>query len=75
MVKISLKAARVNAGFHQEDVAARLCINPGTVSAWETGKKAIHPVFFDALCRLYGMKPDEIFLPSELRKTKLRERK
>lgn len=51
--KITLKAARINAGLDQSDVAKELNVNITTVSSWETGKT--HPSLenFKRLCELY----------------------
>lgn len=37
MYRISLEAARVNAGISQKEAAKRLGINVGTLSNWERG--------------------------------------
>ncbi len=63
MQKISLKAARVNAGMTQEEVARRLHKGKQTIGAWETGQSAIDALSFLALCDLYGMAADNISLP------------
>lgn len=59
-MKITLKAARVNAGLDQSDVARALNVNIATVSSWETGKT--HPSLenFRKLCKLYGWPEDAI---------------
>lgn len=62
-MKISLKAARVNMNLTQEDVANALHKSKGTINAWENGKSEIDKANFDALCRLYKLSGDEIFLP------------
>lgn len=54
MDKITLEAARVNAGLRIEDVAAKIGRAPATVSAWENGSE---PKISDALklAELYGV--------------------
>ena len=63
MDPISLKAARVNAGFSQYAVAKLLHKGKQTLSNWETGKTKIDAETFLKLCRIYKRKPEEIFLP------------
>ncbi len=51
----SLKAARVNAGYTQEQVAEHLGRNVMTVSSWETGKTAPKWTDLKKLSKLYKM--------------------
>ena len=69
-LKISLKAARVNAGLTQEAVAAMLKKSKVTIINWEKGKTSIDKGNFDALCRLYSVDEDNIFWPSIATKSK-----
>lgn len=69
-LKISLKAARINAGLTQEAVAAMLKKSKVTIINWEKGKTSIDEGNFDALCRLYSVDEDNIFLPSVATKSK-----
>ena len=62
---MTLKAARVNAGYTQFDVANRLHVSPTTVSAWENGQNDIKASDFKALCDLYGESMDAIILPTK----------
>lgn len=65
MLKISLKAARTNAGFSQEDVARELNVSKKTIHNWENGTTFPRPDKIDALCELYKMSYDDInFLPT-----------
>jgi transcriptional regulator with XRE-family HTH domain len=62
--KISLKAARVNAGYSIADVCRKLNISSSAICAWENGKRSpkVNTVF--ELCKLYGVDYDDIyFLP------------
>lgn len=52
-MKITLKAARVNAGLNQSDVANELSVNITTVSNWESGKTKPSIENFRKLCELY----------------------
>ena len=52
-MKITLKAARVNAGLDQSVVAKKLGVNIATVSSWETGKTNPSLENFRKLCELY----------------------
>lgn len=59
-MQITLKAARVNAGFSQEQAAKSLDVNRLTIARWESGKNAIPAAKFKALCEMYGCKEEEV---------------
>ena len=59
-MKISLKAARVNAGMELKDVAKELNVNYTTVARWESGESRLSAGALLALCRLYEVSPDDI---------------
>ena len=52
--KISLAAARVNAGYTQKEVAKRLNMGERTIQHWESGKNASTVDKFIELCVLYN---------------------
>ena len=62
-LRISLAAARVNAGLTQEDVAKELCISKQTVINWEKGRTIPGVPEIEALARIYGIPQENIFLP------------
>ena len=62
-LKISLAAARVNAGLTQEDVAKMLSVSNKTVGNWETGKIIPNSATIYALSEIYKIPKDNIFLP------------
>lgn len=66
-IKISLAAARVNAGMTQEQVAKELHVSKNTVVAWE--KKLTEPGISQArkLADLYKMPMDYIFFDTEIK--------
>ena len=65
MLKITLKAARVNAGYTQKGVAEKLKISNKTLCSWETGATSPNVQQVESLCDLYGVKYDNlIFLPN-----------
>lgn len=61
-LKISLAAARVNAGMTQEEVAQKMGVSNKTIINWEKG--VIIPSFANlyALSSLYNIPQDNIFL-------------
>lgn len=64
MIKISLKAARVNAELSQKYVAKVLGISNKTLSSWENGDTFPSAKYIDMLCKLYNVNyNDIIFLP------------
>lgn len=62
-MKMSLKAARVNAGLTQEQVAEMMEISPTTLSGWENGDRRIKADDFKRLCDIYNVSMDAISLP------------
>lgn len=66
MLKISLKAARVNTGLSQKDVAKKLGISNKTLSSWENGDTFPSAKYIGEICRLYNVNyNDIIFLPND----------
>lgn len=63
MPKITLKAARVNAGMTQEDVAREMHRTKQTIVNWEAGVTAIRPNDLQALSDLYAMPIEYINIP------------
>lgn len=64
MFKISLEAARVNAGFDQKTAAKRLGVSSKTLSNWENYITFPNAVQISKICELYNMPYDAInFLP------------
>lgn len=59
-MKITLRAARVNAGLSLKDVSKNLKTSYVTVSRWETGKSVPSIKKFKQLCALYGIEEDMI---------------
>lgn len=64
-VKISLAAARVNAGYTQAEVAKMLHKTPQTIVNWENGKSLIDTANFVFLCELYKIPQSFIFVPNK----------
>lgn len=62
-MKITLKAARVNAGFTQTYVSKQIKRDKSTIIAWEKGRKQPGPAELCFLCVLYGVTEDDIILP------------
>lgn len=63
--KISLAAARVNAGLTQDDVAKVLRVGKQTIVSWEKGKSEPKMSQSRQLSELYKMPLDYIFLPEK----------
>lgn len=61
VIKISLAAARVNAGFTQAEVAAKMHVSKQTICSWERGKASVKIEQGIALSKLYGIPIDHIF--------------
>lgn len=65
MLKITLKAARVNAGMTQGQAAEKLGVIKETILNWENGKTRVGTIQLMALCQLYGISIDDIILPEK----------
>ena len=66
MAKISLKAARVNAGFSQKEASILLQVSNKTLSSWENGDTFPSAKKIERLCALYNVSYDDIiFLPKK----------
>lgn len=65
-IKITLEAARVNAGLSQKEAAKALNVSNKTLCNWEKGTSFPNAEKIDALCKLYGLSYDNInFLPND----------
>lgn len=62
-LKISLKAARVNANLSQDEVATAMNKSKTTINNWENGKTEIDLGNLKTICSLYNVTIDDIFLP------------
>lgn len=71
MLQISLKAARVNAGYLQREVAHEIGVSIETIKNWENNKTSPTADRLQDLCDLYGVRMDDIFFN---KKFALRER-
>jgi DNA-binding XRE family transcriptional regulator len=64
MIKLTLKAARVNAGLTQKSAANRLGVSNKTLCGWENGATTPNIQYVNAMCELYGVSYDDLnFLP------------
>lgn len=62
--KISLGAARVNAGFTQKEAAEKLGVGNKTLGSWENYQSFPGADMIPKICELYGLPYDHInFLP------------
>lgn len=59
---IGLKAYRVNSGYTIQQVAKELDLNPNTISRWERGLGKPKRLYLEAMAKLYGVEPSDIFL-------------
>lgn len=65
MLKITLEAARVNAGYTQKDAAKLMHISNKTLQNWETGRSFPNADKIAEICELYNIPYDNInFLPN-----------
>lgn len=62
--KISLAAARVNAGLSQKEAAKRLGLSPATLQNYEAGKTVPSWKTVNKIAAVYNFPLDFIFLPT-----------
>lgn len=62
-IKISLAAARVNAGLTQDDAAKLMKVSKNTIIAWEKGTTEPKISQAKELSAIYNIPLDYIFLP------------
>lgn len=55
MYKVTLEAARVNAGLNQTQVAKKIGVGLTTICRWETGKSKPPIDKMLKMCELYGV--------------------
>lgn len=65
MVKITLRAARVNAGLKLVDAAKLFGINKDTLSKYESDSTNVPRTFFIKIESLYGIPVENIFFGCE----------
>ncbi len=72
MVKISIRAARVNVGLSQKEAADQLGVSTKTLCNWENGITFPSADKIPAICELYGVSYDQLnFLPTDSLKAKM----
>lgn len=59
-MKVTIEAARVNAGLTQEEAAKRAKISKKTLSSYEQGKQLPRVDVLNDLCSIYGCTMDDI---------------
>jgi DNA-binding XRE family transcriptional regulator len=59
--KMSLKAARVNAGMTQRDLAVAVGLDRSTIQKYESGKSCPNWDTVDAMSKIFGVPVDYIF--------------
>lgn len=61
-IKLTLKAARVNAGLTQKQLASLMGISESTMIKWEKSNgKDMKLADFRKLCKILGINPNDIF--------------
>ena len=62
--KITMEAARVNAGYTQQTVADKMGVTRQTIAAWENGKIIPRPSDFNMFCMVCKAPVDCVILPN-----------
>ena len=71
--KITMKAARANAGLTHQEMAEKMGVSRRMIIDWESGKRPIRTSNFIAFCKIAGFETQEIFLPEESTKSEMKE--
>ena len=72
-MKVTIKAARVNAGLTQAEAGELSGIGREAIHAIELGKRYIKVGEMDVLCAIYKCTQDDIILPHKLTKSDTKE--
>lgn len=62
-LKISLKAARVNAKMTAKEIGIKIGKSEKTILNWENGITPIPAEYFNRLCKIYSISNDYIQVP------------
>lgn len=62
-IKISLKAARINAEMTAKEIGLKIGKSEKTILNWENGITPIPAEYFDRLCKIYKISNDYIQVP------------
>ena len=60
MMRMTVKALRVNKGLTQGEMAKMLGVSKKTVGAWENGKSMPNLDKVEAICSILGVKYDDV---------------
>lgn len=63
-MSITLKAARINAGLTQAEIAEKVGVSKPTYKKWEQGTSEPKVSQFKQLCDALRVAPDDIILPA-----------
>lgn len=66
MRRITMKAARVNAGLTQTEAANRIGVAPSTLKNWESGVTCPKIPYFMKMCQIYKVPCDSIFFEEKI---------
>ncbi len=72
-VKLTLEAARVNAGLTQAQAAEKLGVDASTIGNWERGKTSPSFKYILDMSDLYGIPVSNFFLPRDFAKSETEE--
>lgn len=75
MVKLTMEAARVNAGLTQQELADKMGVSRSTVINVENGYTEVKPIYLYAFCHVIGLSEDDILLPIKSADSGLEEAK
>ena len=68
-MKVTIKAARVNAGLKQTEAAEQIGVNPVTLASWEAERTFPRTPQLLKICDVYKCTMNDIFIPETLAKS------
>lgn len=74
-IKLTLEAARVNAGYKQADAAKKLGITQTTLSSWEKNSTRLSYIDAIHIGKVYGISPDLLFFGNKNEFIRLKRQK
>lgn len=62
---ISIKAARIDNGYTQEELAVKLGVSKRTIVGWENGTAELKPYVLYSLAYIFEMSADNLRIPAK----------
>lgn len=67
-MRYTLKELRARFNLSQKELADKIGVSPQTICAWEKDPGRMRVYRIQALCDIFGVRIDEIFVPTDTKK-------